>query len=59
MNKSVEIMGKFGGLLKLSRFGFGLLVVSAFVMMPGAVAWSKEGHIMTCQIAQVSLISFS
>lgn len=51
-------MGKFGGLFRLSRSGFGLLVVFAFVMAPGALAWSKEGHIMTCQIAQVTSISF-
>lgn len=32
-----------------------LLVGVVFLGVPGAQAWSKEGHIMTCRIAQVNL----
>ncbi|CAL0321276.1 unnamed protein product [Lupinus luteus] len=33
--------GKFGGVV--------------FTTIPGALSWSKEGHMMTCQIAQALL----
>ncbi|XP_057960674.1 endonuclease 1 [Malania oleifera] len=49
-------MGRMiGGLLRLSPFLFALLFSFAFVLLPRALAWSKEGHIMTCQIAQAHL----
>ncbi|KAK9267924.1 hypothetical protein L1049_010361 [Liquidambar formosana] len=49
-------MGRIGGLLGLSPNGFVLLLGLAFILVPRAThAWSKEGHIMTCQIAQALL----
>ncbi|KAI3832949.1 hypothetical protein MKW98_025833 [Papaver atlanticum] len=45
-------MGNSGGLVKLSVWiqicVFGIILIGA----PGVHAWSKEGHIMTCRIAQ-------
>lgn len=34
--------------------GFLLFLSSVFITVPGVIAWSKEGHEMTCQIAQVN-----
>ncbi|KAK2644169.1 hypothetical protein Ddye_019364 [Dipteronia dyeriana] len=47
-------MGRFGVLERLSPFGFFLSVglVLVLVLVPGALGWSKEGHMMTCRIAQ-------
>ncbi|XP_039001502.1 endonuclease 1-like isoform X1 [Hibiscus syriacus] len=39
-------------LWRLSPFGVVLLVVLALVLVPGTHGWSKEGHILTCRIAQ-------
>ncbi|KAF2303410.1 hypothetical protein GH714_018102 [Hevea brasiliensis] len=41
-----------GGLLRWSSFAFVMFVGMATVLVPGALGWSKEGHIMTCRIAQ-------
>ena len=51
---SSEEMVRLGRLwMSLLPFGFLLFFSSAFIRVPGALAWSKEGHVMTCQIAQV------
>ncbi|KAK8607915.1 hypothetical protein V6N13_023360 [Hibiscus sabdariffa] len=39
-------------LWRLSSVGVALLVVLALVLVPGTDGWSKEGHILTCRIAQ-------
>ncbi|KAI9121692.1 hypothetical protein K1719_008725 [Acacia pycnantha] len=38
----------------MARFVWGSVVLGfvLFMAVPGAFAWSKEGHMMTCQIAQ-------
>ncbi|XP_057998363.1 endonuclease 1 isoform X1 [Hevea brasiliensis] len=41
-----------GGFLRWSSFAFVMFVGMAIVSVPGALGWSKEGHIMTCRIAQ-------
>lgn len=33
--------------------GFVLLLAFVCLLIPRAHGWSKEGHIMTCRIAQV------
>ena len=50
-----ERMAKFEVLGRCSPFWFVLLLCFAFMIGPGAQGWSKEGHIMTCRIAQVKL----
>nr|DAD20824.1 TPA_asm: hypothetical protein HUJ06_022287 [Nelumbo nucifera] len=46
-------MGPFGVLpATLSGLTFVLLVGFGYIPVPGALAWSKEGHMMTCRIAQ-------
>lgn len=41
----------------ISEFSFALFLVSVcFVYEPCVQAWSKEGHTMTCKIAQVDLL---
>ncbi|XP_010268795.1 PREDICTED: endonuclease 1-like [Nelumbo nucifera] len=45
-------MGRFAVLLGLPQLAFVILVASVSLPVPGAQAWSKEGHIMTCRIAQ-------
>nr|POF10727.1 endonuclease 1 [Quercus suber] len=47
-----ERMAKFEVLGRCSPFWFVLLLCFAFMIGPGAQGWSKEGHIMTCRIAQ-------
>lgn len=39
-------------LWRMSSFGFVLLVGLALVLLPRTHGWSKEGHILTCRIAQ-------
>lgn len=46
-------MVRLGDLLVSLPFGLFLLLSGAFITIPGANAWSKEGHEMTCLIAQV------
>ena len=46
-------MDKYSGLEGLVPFGFVLLLGFTSIIVPSAQAWSKEGHIMTCRIAQV------
>ncbi|KAK7853572.1 endonuclease 1 [Quercus suber] len=48
-----ERMAKFEVLGRCSPFWFVLLLCFAFMIGPGAQGWSKEGHIMTCRIAQL------
>ncbi|KAF9587966.1 hypothetical protein IFM89_006291 [Coptis chinensis] len=48
-------MGCNGGSLKLSMRAIALLVCFSLILAPRAQAWSKEGHIMTCRIAQALL----
>ncbi|KAJ7946919.1 Endonuclease [Quillaja saponaria] len=48
-------MDKFGGLWGWVPFWSVLLLSSGLGVMPQAQGWSKEGHIMTCQIAQALL----
>ncbi|OVA13911.1 S1/P1 nuclease [Macleaya cordata] len=46
-------MGNSGGLLKLFVVWVHVFLVGfVLISTPGAQAWSKEGHIMTCRIAQ-------
>ncbi|XP_061363059.1 endonuclease 1 [Gastrolobium bilobum] len=45
-------MGRLGGLWLSLPFGFLLFLSSSFITVPTTLAWSKEGHVMTCQIAQ-------
>lgn len=40
-------------LKKVCAVGFVLWVELVLVFAPGAEGWSKEGHAMTCRIAQV------
>ncbi|KAJ6725068.1 ENDONUCLEASE 4 [Salix viminalis] len=40
------------GLLRLCALAFVLFVGLASISLPGALGWSKEGHMMTCRIAQ-------
>lgn len=47
-------MGRNERLLKLSGQMLVLLVGVVLQLGTGAQAWSKEGHIMTCRIAQVN-----
>ena len=46
-------MGRIGGLWGKIEFGFLLFLSFSLIIVPGALAWSKEGHMMTCKIAQV------
>lgn len=48
-------MGRFGISGSGSPFWFVLLLGFAFIVGPGE-GWSKEGHMMTCRIAQVILV---
>ncbi|XP_027931536.1 endonuclease 1 [Vigna unguiculata] len=51
-----EEMGRHRGLwVSLVPFGFVLFFSSALIGVPSALGWSKEGHVMTCQIAQALL----
>lgn len=38
--------------LRLSIYGLLLFVCVVFNLVPNSLAWSKEGHMMTCSIAQ-------
>lgn len=46
-------IGRFGVMGKSFLYEFVLLLVSAFILVPETLSWSKEGHIITCRIAQV------
>lgn len=46
-------MDSLGGLWGSLPFALLLFLGAAFITAPSALAWSKEGHMMTCQIAQV------
>ncbi|CAL1381122.1 unnamed protein product [Linum trigynum] len=35
-----------------AAFGLLLFIALAVILVPGAVNWSKEGHMITCRIAQ-------
>ncbi|WJX26550.1 Endonuclease 1 [Trifolium repens] len=48
-------MARFKGLMVSLPFGFLLFLCSAFIIVPGTIGWSKEGHEMTCLIAQALL----
>lgn len=48
----LERMGKIMGSWS-PAFWYVLVLSFALVVGPGAQGWSKEGHIMTCRIAQV------
>ncbi|KAK9131644.1 hypothetical protein Scep_011172 [Stephania cephalantha] len=48
-------MGRIGELVRLCRCVNVVLVGLVLISAPKAQAWSKEGHIMTCQIAQALL----
>ncbi|XP_058085120.1 endonuclease 1 [Magnolia sinica] len=50
MGKGFETMDRIGG--RLSLF---LMVGLFLIFAPGAGAWSKEGHMITCRIAQALL----
>ncbi|KAF5742249.1 Bifunctional nuclease i [Tripterygium wilfordii] len=41
-----------GRRLTFSSLGFVLFIFLTFILVPKARGWSKEGHIMTCRIAQ-------
>lgn len=45
-------------MMRLSSFEFILFVVLILSSAPATWGWSKEGHIMTCRIAQVILVLF-
>lgn len=45
-------IGRFGVMGKSFLYEFVLLLVSAFILVPETLSWSKEGHIITCRIAQ-------
>ncbi|CAK9176807.1 unnamed protein product [Ilex paraguariensis] len=45
-------MTTFGGFSRLFLLCFILFLCYAFITQPGVQAWSKEGHVMTCRIAQ-------
>ncbi|KAL4330493.1 hypothetical protein AHAS_Ahas13G0405600 [Arachis hypogaea] len=47
-----EEMDRLGGLWGSLPLAFLLLLGAAFNSAPGANAWSKEGHMITCKIAQ-------
>ncbi|XP_047161631.1 endonuclease 1 [Vigna umbellata] len=50
------MMGRHRSLwVSLVSFGFVLFFSSTFIGVPSALGWSKEGHVMTCQIAQALL----
>lgn len=49
-------MARLKGLTMSLPFGFMLLLCSSFITVPGVIGWSKEGHEMTCLIAQVTNI---
>ncbi|CAI0407301.1 unnamed protein product [Linum tenue] len=36
----------------MQPFGLFLFIALAVILVPGAVSWSKEGHMITCRIAQ-------
>jgi len=46
-------MARLKGLMLSLPFGFVLFLCSTFIIVPGVIGWSKEGHEMTCLIAQV------
>ncbi|POO03669.1 S1/P1 nuclease [Trema orientale] len=48
-------MDRSWGLAGLAPSVFVLLLALASITVPSAQGWSKEGHIMTCQIAQALL----
>ncbi|CAJ2648717.1 unnamed protein product [Trifolium pratense] len=48
-------MARFKGLMVSLPFGFLLFICSTFIIVPGVIGWSKEGHEMTCLIAQALL----
>jgi len=52
-----EEMDRLGGLWGSLPLAFLLLLGAAFNSAPGANAWSKEGHMITCKIAQVNFNS--
>lgn len=54
----LDSMERYCGLEGLVPFGFVLLLGIASIIVPSAQGWSKEGHIMTCRIAQVNLLPF-
>ena len=43
----------------MGRFVWGSFVLGIilFMAVPGGLSWSKEGHMMTCKIAQVPFLS--
>ncbi|XP_050212335.1 endonuclease 1 [Mercurialis annua] len=45
-------MDAIGGFYRRSRFTLLLFFSLAIILAPGALGWSKEGHIITCRIAQ-------
>ncbi|XP_065877651.1 endonuclease 1 [Euphorbia lathyris] len=47
-----EKMNERGNDLRLCSFAFVLMMGLATIFAPGALGWSKEGHVMTCRIAQ-------
>ena len=51
-------MGRIGDLCGKTEFGFLLFLSFVLITLPGALAWSKEGHMMTCKIAQVKFDFF-
>ena len=46
-------MDRIRGLLRLCALAFVFFAGLASISLPGALGWSKEGHIITCRIAQV------
>ncbi|KAJ6769766.1 ENDONUCLEASE 4 [Salix purpurea] len=50
--KKKKIWDGIRGLLRLCALAFVLFVGLASISLPGALGWSKEGHMMTCRIAQ-------
>lgn len=52
-------MDRYGGFAGLVTFGVFWLLGFASIMVPRAQGWSKEGHILTCRIAQVNFDSIS
>ncbi|KAJ6416529.1 hypothetical protein OIU84_002398, partial [Salix udensis] len=50
--KKKKIWDGIRGLLRLCSLAFVLFVGLASISLPGALGWSKEGHMMTCRIAQ-------
>lgn len=45
-------MDRIRGLLRLCALAFVFFAGLASISLPGALGWSKEGHIITCRIAQ-------